>query len=215
MSTSHFSGAVDSVGGFSVNGTSVVSSAGVVTSQTSVVVGSTTISEAEIGVLDAVTPGTAAASKALVLNSSSGITTGLTSLTATTVTATNATVTNLTIGATALGSSAAEIDLQCDISLQTETIDVSTACSVTKRITKIASTGAGAVTLAAPGASMLGQVKIIEHISGAHDVTLSLANVTGGSAATTCTFSDDNDALVLVGGTNKWHVIAESGVVLS
>lgn len=54
------------------------------------------ISAAELGFLDGVVAGTAAASKALVLNSSSGITTGLTLLTATTVTATtlNATTTN-------------------------------------------------------------------------------------------------------------------------
>jgi len=44
----------------------------------------TSISGSELTVLDSVTPGTAAASKALVLNSSSGITTGLTLLTATT-----------------------------------------------------------------------------------------------------------------------------------
>lgn len=48
----------------------------------------TNISSAELTVLDGITPGTAAASKALVLNSSSGITTGLTLLTATTVTGT-------------------------------------------------------------------------------------------------------------------------------
>lgn len=48
----------------------------------------TTISSTELGYIDAITPGTAAASKALVLNSSSGITTGLTSLTATTITPT-------------------------------------------------------------------------------------------------------------------------------
>lgn len=47
-----------------------------------------TLSGTELGFLDGVTAGTAAASKALVLNSSSGITTGLTLLTATTVTAT-------------------------------------------------------------------------------------------------------------------------------
>jgi hypothetical protein len=85
MSTTHFSGAVDSVGGFSVNGTSVIASTGTVTSPTAIVVGTTTISEAEIGVLDAVTAGTAAASKAVVLDSSKGIAT-ITSATITTMT---------------------------------------------------------------------------------------------------------------------------------
>ena len=46
--------------------------------------GSTAISEAEIGVLDGVTPGTATASKALVLNSSKGIS-GITSLASTSI----------------------------------------------------------------------------------------------------------------------------------
>jgi hypothetical protein len=278
MATSHFSGAVDSVAGFSVNGTSVISSAGTVTSATSIVVGSTTISEAEVGVLDAVTPGTATASKAVVLDSSKGIAT-ITSATITTLTAPTVNSTNVDAGASGtagsvdifpataargkvsitaansagdttttivnasqagartftipdpgasasfamlgasqsavIGSTQAEIDLQCDASAQTETIAESGVVSVTKRVTKIASTGAGAVTLAAPDASMIGVVKIIEMISGEHDITLALTNVQGGSAATTATFSDINDALVLVGGVLKWHVVGESGVVLS
>ena len=47
------------------------------------------------------------------------------------------------------------------------------------------------------------------------DNTLSLANVTGGSAATTCTWANVNEQLVLVAGVNKWGVVAEVGVVLS
>lgn len=47
-----------------------------------------TLSSTELGFLDGVTAGTAAASKALVLNSSSAITSGLTALTATTITPT-------------------------------------------------------------------------------------------------------------------------------
>lgn len=124
-------------------------------------------------------------------------------------------ITALKIGGTAVGSTAAEIDTQCDVSANTETIAESGTVSVTKRFTKIVSTGAGAVTLAAPGAGMLGQVKVIEMTGGNHDITLALTNVSGGSAATTCTFTNTNEALVLVGGTNKWHVVAESGVVLS
>ncbi len=55
-----------------------ITSTGTLTSITtsgSLTMGTTTISEAEIGVLDAVTPGTAAASKALVLDSSKDIST--------------------------------------------------------------------------------------------------------------------------------------------
>ena len=64
-----------------------ITSVGTLTSITtsgSFTMGSTVISAAEIGVLDGVTPGTAAASKALVLNSSKGIS-GITSLASTSI----------------------------------------------------------------------------------------------------------------------------------
>ena len=67
-----------------------ITSVGTLTSITTsgtLTMGSTVISEAEIGVLDSVTPGTADASKALVLDSSSDIT-GINSLTATELTGT-------------------------------------------------------------------------------------------------------------------------------
>lgn len=98
MAQTNYSGPIDSVAGFKVNGTSVISSAGTVTSQTSIVVGTTTISEAEIGVLDAVTAGTATASKAVVLDASKGIST-ITSATITTLTNTTLNSTNLDAGA--------------------------------------------------------------------------------------------------------------------
>ncbi len=118
---------------------------------------------------------------------------------------------NIMDGVTA---TAAELNA-VDVSANTETIAESGVVSVTKTFTKIVSTGAGAITLAAPGADMLGRTKVIEMTGGNHDITLSLANVVGGSAATTCTWTNTNEALVLVGGTNKWQVVAESGVVLS
>jgi len=104
-----------------------------------------------------------------------------------------------------------------DDSAETETIDSGAAADATIFHTAIDNTtsGAGAITLAAPGAAMLGKVKIIEMTVDNGDVTLALTNVTGGSAATTCTWSAVDQALVLVGGTNKWHVIAESGVALT
>lgn len=79
MSTTHFSGPVSSTNGFTG------SISGAVTSTSPITVGSTAISEAEIGVLDAVTPGTAAASKAVVLGASKEIAT-ITSATITTMT---------------------------------------------------------------------------------------------------------------------------------
>jgi hypothetical protein len=117
---------------------------------------------------------------------------------------------NLNRGQTA---TAAEVNLS-DVSYQTETI-TSGAISVRRRITKIAFPGAGAATLAAPDPSMLGAIKVVVMSVDNGDVTLSLTNVTGGSAATTCTFNDINDTLTLVGGLNKWHVLGEAGVVLT
>jgi hypothetical protein len=168
-----------------------------------------TATAAELNTIAGVTAGTAAASKAVVLDANKAIST------ITTATITNLTTTALTIGATAVGSTATEIDNQCDVSLNTETIAEGGVVSVTKRVTKVVSTGAGAITLAAPSAATLGMVKVIEMTGGEHDVTLSLTNVQGQSSGTTATFSDTNDALVLVAGTNKWHVLGESGIALS
>lgn len=110
----------------------------------------------------------------------------------------------------------AEVDL-LDLSAQTETIDSGVAVSNAIRVTHIdnTTTGAGAVTLAAPDATMEGVIKVIEMTVDNGDVTLSLANVQGGSAATTCTWANVGEQLVLVGGASKWTVIGEGGVVLS
>lgn len=123
---------------------------------------------------------------------------------------------SVTLAGTALTATATELNKN-DVTAQAETIDSGAAASVTVKNTKIDNTtsGAGAITLAAPDASMYGLVKTIEMIVDNGDVTLSLVNVQGGSAATTATFADVNDTLIMVGGTSKWHVIGESGVVLS
>ena len=90
------------------------------------------------------------------------------------------------------------------------------AISVVKRIT-VLDTTAGAVlfTLAAPDASMYGLVKTITFGTDNGDATLTLTNVQGGSAATTCTWANVGEELVLVGGASKWNVVSEGGVVLS
>ena len=117
--------------------------------------------------------------------------------------------------ATVGDATAAEVALQCDVSAQTETI-IAGAISVVKRITKLDTTaGAELFTLAAPDATMLGQVKIINFVTDNGDATLTLTNVQGGSAATTVTWANVGEELVLVGGTTKWNVIGEGGVVLS
>jgi len=120
------------------------------------------------------------------------------------------------IDGTEVAATAAELNKN-DLSAETETIDSGVAVSVTKKITNIdnTTTGAGAITLAAPDASMIGIVKVIEMTVDNGDVTLDLTNVQGGSAATTATFDAVGEQLVLVGGSAKWTVIGEGGVTLS
>ena len=81
---------------------------GSVNISSNLVMGANTISAAEIGVLDGVVGGTAAASKALVLNSSSNIT-GINSLSATSLTGTLITAAQPNI--TSLGSQTSILDL--------------------------------------------------------------------------------------------------------
>lgn len=121
---------------------------------------------------------------------------------------------NLYQAGTQVTSTATELNT-IDVSAMTETITAAGAVSVTKRLTKLALVGAGAVTLAAPDASMLGTVKVIEMTVDNGDVTLALTNVAGGSAANTCTWSAVGQALVLVAGVAKWGVCSESGVALT
>lgn len=183
------------------------------------VTGATTLAEADLAKIDGITNGTQAAGKAVVADAN--VNTGVSKVTElhigatgaeTQVTATAAEL-NILSGVTA---TAAELNQNCDLSANSETIIASGVVSVTKSHTAIDSTaGAGAVTLAAPDATMLGKVKTIEMTADGGDITLALTNVQGGSAATTATFADVNDTLVLVGGAAKWHVIGESGVVLS
>ena len=115
---------------------------------------------------------------------------------------------------TAITATGTEIN-KLDLSAQTETILAAGAISVTGKISNLALVGAGAVTLAAPDATMLGVVKVIEMTVDNGDVTLALTNVQGGSAATTATFDAVGEQLVLVGGSAKWTVIGEGGVTLS
>lgn len=103
-----------------------------------------------------------------------------------------------------------------DLTEQTETILVAGAISVTKRITKLsAASGAYAVTLAAPDATMLGQIKIIEMSVAGAAITMALTNVQGQSGGTEASFDATNEVLVLVAGISKWHVLKEIGVTLA
>ena len=93
----------------------------------------------------------------------------------------------------------------------TETLTAAGAISLVTGETALALAGAGAVTLAAPTKNIM---KIITMTADNGDVTLALTNVVGGTAATTCTFNDVNDILILVAdlARAKWVVIKEVGV---
>lgn len=115
----------------------------------------------------------------------------------------------------ALNASAAEINQVADISAYQETVIAAGALSITARVSKLSLVGAGAVTLAAPDATCLGYVKLIEMSADNGDVTLALTNVVGQSSGTTATFNDVADQLILMAGVNKWIIIKERGITLS
>jgi len=115
----------------------------------------------------------------------------------------------------ALGATSTEIDQFNDVSAYQESIIAAGAITVTKKYSGLALVGAGAVTLAVPGASMLGQTKTIEMTADNGDVTLALTNVVGQSSGTTATFNDVRDSLVLLALSDKWLVIKEFGITLS
>jgi hypothetical protein len=123
--------------------------------------------------------------------------------------------TAITLAALSISSTAVEIDQLNDVSAYQESVAAAGALSVTKVYSGLALVGAGAVTLAAPSATMLGQIKTIEMTADNGDVTLSLANVVGQSSGTTATFNDVGDKLILLAAASKWVVIKEFGVTLS
>lgn len=182
-----------------------------------------TATATELNYLDITTLGTGAASKAVVLDASGDYTYPATGTivypSGATLTASSGSTVNIAgtfqVGGVAVTSTAAELNL-LDQTAQTETIAEGGVVSVTKRYTKLTQTTTGAITLAAPGADMLGQIKVIEQVGGTTDaVTLALTNVVGGSAATTASFNADGEMLVLLGTNDAWLVIKELGVTLS
>ena len=120
---------------------------------------------------------------------------------------------------TAVGATAAELNTACDVSAFTETLSAAGAItlSTSKRVHKFDTTlGAQTNTIPAPAANEIGELKILTMtVDGAADTVITLTNVTGGSAATTATFNDVNDTLVMVGGVNKWHIVKEIGVTMA
>jgi len=118
-------------------------------------------------------------------------------------------------GGAVLGATSTEIDQLNDVTAYQESVVAAGALSVTKVYSGLAVVGGGAVTLAAPSATMLGQIKTIEMTTDDGDVTLSLAEVVGGTAATTCTFDTALGSLVLLALSTKWVVIKQYNVTLT
>lgn len=96
-----------------------------------------------------------------------------------------------------------------------QTISAAGALSILRNYSKLEVAGGGAITLAAPSAAMLGQLKTIEMTIDTGDVTLALTNVVGGTATTTATFSAIGQTLVLQALSTKWVVIKQFGLVLT
>lgn len=124
-------------------------------------------------------------------------------------------VVNGSVADTSLLATATELNQFNDVSGYQESIIAAGALSVTKKYSGLAVVGGGAVTLAAPSASMLGQLKMVEMITDDGDVTLLLTNVVGQSSGTTATFDTAGDKLVLLAAFDKWVVLKELGVTLS
>ncbi len=163
-----------------------------------------TATAAELNYNDIAVLGTGAASKAVVLDGGDDYTWPATGV--------------LTYGVlkdpagTSLGATVAELNAT-DISAQTETLTADGAISVLKTFTKLEDTGTGAYTLAAPDASMVGRLKVIEMTVDNGAVTLALTNVTGHTAET-ATFDDVGDNLVLIGGAaTKWIYVAATATL--
>ncbi|MEK7872830.1 MAG: tail fiber domain-containing protein, partial [Chloroflexota bacterium] len=168
-----------------------ITSVGTLTSITTsgdLTIGSTTISESEIGVLDGVTPGTASASKALVLDVDSNII-DINSLTASSLVATDLTLSSTTISASEIGvldgvtagTAAASKAVVLDANKDIATIRNLTAVNLTGTLQTAAQaniTSVGTLTsITTSGALTMGSTTISESEIGVLD------SVTPGTAA--------------------------------
>ena len=154
-----------------------------------------------------VTAGTAAASKAVVLDTNKAVDAVRTAA--------------LYLGAsgseTQVGATAAEINAFCDVSAYTQAISAAGAVTAdgSKQYVTL-SGGAYAITLAVPGAGAVGKLLTITYVGGDTDaVTLANTNMIGGSAGSTYTFNADRETLVLLGLADKWLVLQETGVTIA
>ena len=158
-----------------------------------------TATSTEINKLAGVTAGTLTASKAVVVDSSSKIDVFDPTI--------------LKINGTAVGSTASEINTRSDDSAMVDTLSGAGAISVDKSYTALTTTGANALTLAAPTKPAF--IKVIKMVTDGGDGTLASTNIVGqSSGSTSITFNDVNDSLVLISDTvsGKWIVLKENGV---
>lgn len=236
MAQSKFSGPVNSVGGFTVDGTEVInSSAQIANTQTAMTITTLTSTTVNATNVDAGASGTAGSVDVFPATASKGKISIVAADSAgnTTTTITNAsqsgarTYTLDDVGGnasfamlaaaptTTIGSTPAEIDQICDASASADTRTGAGAISIDKAYTSLVTTAADALTLAAPGASSIPRIKVIHMTTDGGDGTLASTNIVGQSAGTTSiTFNDVGDYLVLaaIPGLNKWAVVKEGGV---
>jgi hypothetical protein len=119
----------------------------------------------------------------------------------------------IVLGSTSLDATAAEINARCDDSAMVETVTGAGAISVTVAETRLVTTGADALTIAAP--TKPGMLKVITMKTDGGDGTLASTNIVGQSSGTTSiTFNDAGDKLVLAPDVDagKWIVLKEVGV---
>lgn len=149
MASTTFSGPVTSTNGFITPGT--------------IVVGGNTITGTELGYVDGITPGTATASKALVLNASKGIST-----------ITSATITNLTVGTSIISNASGGVKIGTAI---TQKLGFYDAAPVAQQATTGTTTGftAGSGTAANDDSTYTGGSGTKAYTVG--DIVLALKNL--------------------------------------
>ena len=149
MASTTFSGPVTSTNGFITPGT--------------IVVGGNTITGTELGYVDGITPGTATASKALVLNASKGIST-----------ITSATITNLTVGTSIISNASGGVKIGTAI---TQKLGFFDAAPVAQQATTGTTTGftAGSGTAANDDSTYTGGSGSKAYTVG--DIVLALKNL--------------------------------------
>ena len=104
-------------------------------------------------------------------------------------------------------------ELLSNFAVEAETVTGAGAISVTAPKTNLVTTGANALTLAAP--TVDGVVKVIRHATDGGSGILASTNIVGqSSGSTSITFTNAGDTLVLISvtGLGKWVVLKEVGV---